>query len=363
MPKDFCTKIMKRTSGRFWGWAVVSSWAVVLSGCGGGSGGGVGVPISSSARTLAGASASGTTDGALAVARFSNPVNVAVDNVGNVYVCDFDNDRVRKISTAGVVSTLVNQANFQRPFGITLAPDGSLYVQTDANDSGSRDGTTGTVWKVNLAGGGATVVARNLGRPRGLAALSNTQIVLVDLVQDDVRILNPTNGTITPLAGLRGSSGSANGTGNAARFDRPYGPAITSDKKILLADQNNNCLRLVTQAGVVTTFAGTGTAGYKDGTTAEAQFSAPEDVDIDTRGFIYVSDVGNHRIRRISPSGKVQTLAGDGVQGYRDGNGLTAEFYGQEGLAVSKDNSKLVVADGNGGDGSNFNRVRVLDIP
>jgi sugar lactone lactonase YvrE len=313
--------------------------------------------------TIAGSGDAGTTDGEGSVARFNNPVNVAGDNVGNVYVCDFDGNRIRRISTAGVVSTLTVQNNFQRPFGITFTPDGRLFVTTDANDSGARDTTTGTLWQIDVTSGVATVVARNLGRPRGIAALSNTQIVMTDIAQNDVRIIDPTTRVITPLAGptTRGTAGFVNGVGTAARFNSPYGVTVTSTGDILVADQGNNSIRLITPAGVVSTFAGaSGVAGFRNGARNQAQFTAPQDVDIDSRGVIYVSDNGNHRIRRIS-SGFVTSFAGDGVAGFKDGAGKDARFFGQEGLAVNRSGSLIYLADGTGGTtGGSFNRVRRL---
>jgi sugar lactone lactonase YvrE len=166
---------------------------------------------------------------------------------------------------------------------------------------------------------------------------------------------------ITPVAGLRGTPGSSNGVGNAARFNRPYGAAITLDGNILLADQNNHALRLVSPAGNVTTFSG-GTPGYRDGARAQALFNSPQDVDIDSRGVIYVSDNGNHRIRRISTGSNVTTFAGDGAAGFSEGAGTAARFFGQEGLAVKRDGSVVYVADGDNGDDGPFNRVRKLTV-
>jgi sugar lactone lactonase YvrE len=338
-------------------------FGLALAGCGGGGGGSNSV-TDTTVSTVAGSAEAGTTDGEGSVARFNNPVNVAGDNVGNVYVCDFDGNRIRRISTAGVVSTLTVQNNFQRPFGITFTPDGRLFVTTDANDSGARDTTTGTLWQIDVSSGAATVVARNLGRPRGIAAMSDTQIVMTDIAQNDVRIINPTTRVITPLAGPtgpRGASGFVNGTGSAARFNSPYGVTVTSTGDIMVADQGNNAIRLITPAGVVSTFAGaSGVAGFRNGARNQAQFTAPQDVDIDTRGVIYVSDTGNHRIRRIS-SGFVTNFAGDGVAGFNDGKGQDARFFGQEGLAVNRSGSLIYVADGTGGTaGASFNRVRRL---
>jgi len=338
--------------------AVIGS--LVFSGCGG--------STSSSqlfsTTTLAGSGTPGTSDGSGAAAQFNNPVNVTLDSHGTLFVADFDNNRVRKITPLGVVTTIVNQANFSRPFGITCTPDDKLYVQTDANDTGGRDGTTGTIWNVNPNGGTATVVASNLGRPRGLTALPDGRLVLVDLLNNTVRLMNPATAAITDLAGKAGTSGFADGTGEAARFDRPYGPAILPTGEILLADQNNNRLRKVTLAGVVTTYAGTGISGAADGLRLQSTFNHPQDVAVDSNGTVYVSDVDNHLIRRITRTGIVTTIAGGLPAGFANGTGDKARFFGQEGLTVTPDGSTIYVADGTGGtDGLPYQRVRQIAAP
>ncbi|MGH8528867.1 MAG: hypothetical protein ACRETN_03350 [Nevskiales bacterium] len=305
-------------------------------------------------------------DGPHDVARFSNPVNVEVASDGRVYVADFDNDAIRVISTTGVVSTLVRPADvlpltFSRPFGLTIAPDGFLYVQTDGNDVGARDATTGTVWRVDLGTGMATVVARNLGRPRGLQALANGMIAMSDLAHHVVTILNPATGVETLLAGANDTPGFVNAAGPAARFSRPYGLALLPDGSLLVADQDNDRLRQVTLAGVVTTFAGTGVAGTQNGPVATASFNAPQDVAI-AGADTYVADHDNFLIRRIN-AGNVTTQAGNGMQDFADGEGSAASFFGMEGIALNASGSILWIADGNNGNGDPFNRVRRLNVP
>jgi sugar lactone lactonase YvrE len=339
------------------GLMLVGAVLLVGAGC---SGGGSGLTVTVS--TLAGSGTAGTVDGTGAAAQFNNPVNVARGPDGRLYVCDFDNNRVRRVTRAGVVTTLVNQAGFERPFGIIFTPDGRLFVQTDADDTGARDATTGTIWSLNLTTGAATVAVRDIGRPRGLAALADNRIVLMDLVAATVRILNPETTAITDLAGQAGSTGFADATGAAARFDRPYGGARMPDGSILLADQNNNRLRRVTLAGVVTTFAGDGTAGSLDGPRLTARFDHPQDVAIDDAGIIYVADTAGKRIRRISTGGSVTTIAGDGTAGFRDGAGLSAEFFGLEGFDVAPFGGELYVADGTGGEDNPHHRVRLVTM-
>lgn len=329
---------------------------LALAGCNGGTSSG-GNSSRGTVTTVTGAADSGNTDGTLVLSRFNNPVNVAVDTTSNIFVADFDNNRIRRIGTDGNVTTIVNQANFTRPFGMAFTPDGRLFVQTDSNDLGGDDNTTGTIWIVDIAAKQANVVARNLGRPRGIAALNNTQLVLSDVEHHDVRLLDLNSGIPLALAGQRDTPGFANGQGNAARFDRPYGVAITSGGSIIVADQNNDRIRLITAGGQVVTLAGS-VPGYRDGNLQQALFNNPQDVDIDVSGNIYISDNGNHRIRFFSNQGAVSTIAGNSTAGFADGSGAQASFFGQEGIALSRDGLSLFVADGNSGNGGNFNRIR-----
>lgn len=332
---------------------------LVLTGCGGGGSVPGGVQLGQT-KTVAGSGTAGTADGPVATALFNNPVNVEIDGAGNLFVADFDNNRIRRISN-GVVDTIVNQANFQTPFGLAFLPGGRLFVTTDTNDTGANTNVSGTLWEVNIAAKTATVVARNLGRPRGIVALNANQLVLSDVNQHDIRLINVNTSVITPVAGSRGTPGFVNGTGAAARFNRPYGVAINSAGNIVLADAGNHALRVVTPAGVVTTLTGTGAAGFRDGALDQAIFNGPQDVDIDAQGFIYVADNFNNRVRRIR-NGIVETISGSGAAGFREGAGAQATFYGLEGIVLSPNETTLFVADGNGGSGQPFHRVRSLHV-
>lgn len=309
-----------------------------------------------------GSSTEGTNDGNASTARFSNPVNVTVDPSGNVYVADYDSGRIRRIDTAGNVSTLTNQANFADPFGLTISQGGQLIVGTDADDTGNKSDTSGTIWSVDVQTGVPTVLVSNLGRPRGLCTLADGRIAVSDLKMNTVSILDLTNNQLTSLAGNPLQSGFVNGTGTGALFARPYGLSQQSDGSLLVIDQTNNCIRRVTLSGVVTTFAGTGTAGSTNGPVATATFNGPEGIATAPDGTIYVADTTGHYIRRIS-GGQVFTEAGNGKQGFVDGAAGSDEFYGLEGLALTLNGSILWVADGNGGDGSAHNRVRRLRVP
>lgn len=332
------------------------SSAVLLAGCGG-SGGSSTQPFV----RVWGSANSGSTNGGPTTATFDNPANIAVGPDGSVYVADYDSSLIRKIDTAGTVSTLVNQVNFVAPFGLAVTSSGTLYVETDGNDSGAKDDTTGTIWKIDTTTGSTTVVARNVGRPRGLLPLSDGRLVMSDLVQNVLEFLDPSTGQITPLAGSANQAGFVNATGTSARFSRPYGMALASDGSILVADQTNNCIRDVTLAGAVTTYSGTGVAGSKNGVIGSATFNGPQGVAV-TGGTVYVADTLGHLVRRIS-GGQVTTEAGDGRAGFVDSTGTTAEFYGLEGISLTPNGKVLWISDGNEGDGSAHNRVRRLKVP
>ena len=299
-------------------------------------------------------------------ARFSNPVNVEVATDGTVYVADYDNDAIRKISPNGQVTTIIQQNSFQRPFGLTLSNDGTqLFVETDGNDLGQRNATTGTIWRLNLATVGASpeVLVRNIGRPRGLLSLPDGRIALSDMAHNVMSIFNPSTKVITPLAGQVDQAGFVNGTGAAARLNRPYGLALAADGALLVADQNNNSIRKVTLDGVVTTLTGQGPtqAGHVNGNLATATFNAPQDIAVNGNK-IYVADHNNHLIRLINQD-QVSTVVGNGVAGFVDAEGTAASFFGVEGFAITGDGRNLWLADGNNGDGDPFNRVRRLAAP
>jgi hypothetical protein len=144
-------------------------------------------------------------------------------------------------------------------------------------------------------------------------------------------ILNAQN-IVSTYAG-NGTPGFLNGDTATARFRSPFGLCADGNGNIYIADAGNNCIRMISAAGVVTTIAGTGTAGYQDGPAATAMFNSPSDLCIDVNGNIYVSDFQNQRIRKIS-SGMVTTVAGSGTAGYFDAFDTVAQFNYPRGICV-----------------------------
>ncbi len=309
--------------------------------------------------TLAGCEDQGAVDGARAVARFANPVNVVIASSTVTYVADFDNNRIRAVELGGATRTLVSRPEFRVPFGLALAPNGTLYVETDDNDAGVHSEQSGTVWRVDPNTGTATVIARDLGRPRGLAVLPDGRIAMADHRHHVLSILDPDTGAVTPLAGAVDQLGYANATGANARFGQPYDLVVLPGGDLVVTELENRRLRRVTLAGVVTDFAGTGADGNVDGPVATATFAGPQGLAI-SGSTLYVTDIKSHNVRRID-DGVVTTIAGDGTAGWADTDApLTAKFYGLEGIDVRGD--RLVAADGNIGDGMAFNRLRTIDL-
>lgn len=289
-------------------------------------------------KTLAGDGVAGFADGASA--RFNALHGVAADLQGNVYTVDWNNQRVRKISPTGVVSTLAgngtaghtegigNQATFNGPCGVACDAAGNLYV-ADHNNNCIRkvlpDGTVST-----LAGSGipgwqdASGTSAMFNLPTGVAVDALGNVYVADKGNQRIRKITAA-GVVTTLAG-NGTAGFSEGTGSQAKFDRPEGVTVDPQGNVYVADWNNQRVRKINTSNVVTTFAGNGTAGYADGTGSQATFNGPDGVGVDLDGNIYVADRYNNRIRKITPSGVVSTLAGTGATGLSDGTGALASF-------------------------------------
>ena len=257
--------------------------------------------------TLAGSGAfgfNGFADGTGTEAKFHYPSGVAVDSAGTVYVADYNNHRIRKISPSGVVSTLAGSGAF-----------------------GFADGT-GTEAKFD--------------QPTGVAVDSAGNVYVADTWNSRIRKISP-SGEVSTLAGS-GAFGFADGTGTAAKFNYPFGVAVDSSGNVYVADMWNNRIRKITPSGVVSTLAGSGVFGFADGAGTAAKFNEPTGVAVDSAGNVYVADMGNNRIRKITPSGEVSTLAGSGAFGFADGTGTEAKFHYPFGVAVDS-SSNVYVAD------------------
>lgn len=295
---------------------------------------------------------SGTTDATGATARFSRPTQL-VPLGDSLYVTDRQNHTVRKIvRSTGVVTTVAGSAGnygttdgtgtaarFRNPDGI--ATDGTyLYIADSSNHSIRRlDPSTGAVITIAGTAGSSgstngTGTSASLHTPTGLAA-DTVNLFIADFGNHAIRKYVLASGEVTTLAGSVGASGSTNGTGTAAKFSSPYA-LLLDGTSLFVAEIANHAIRLIsTDTGVVETFAGeAGTAAaFQDGTGTGARFNAPSGLVL-VNGSIYVSDNGNHSIRRIVRATKeVITIVGNpSDRTDRDGALEDAAIYAPIGL-------------------------------
>jgi sugar lactone lactonase YvrE len=302
--------------------------------------------------TLAGTALStGTADGSGGSARFNHPSDLVADSGGNVYVTDTDNHTIRKITSAGAVTTLAglarssgnmegtgSAARFNSPTGITVDGSGNLYVADTDNNSIRRVTTAGAV----------STLATGFNHPSDVTADGSGNLFVADAGNNTIRRITISTGAVSLVAGLAGSAGSADGTGNAARFSSPEGVAVDSSGNLYVADTNNQTIRKISPAGVVSTLAGlAGFSGSSDGTGSAARFQNPLDLAVDGSGNILVADTDNHTIRKISPTGMTGTEAGQaGVSGSADGTGSAARFFYPAGVTADSAGN-VYVADTN----------------
>jgi len=248
-----------------------------------------------------------STDGVTSIASFANPSGIASDSLGNLFVADATSHKIRKISTVGIVST--------------FAGSGSM---------GAIDGF-GT--------------SASFYTPRGIAVDGQGNVLVADTYNNKIRKIAK-DGLVSTLAGS-GSVGNANGQGTSASFNFPMGLAVDTSGTVYVADKNNNRICKITATGMVSTLAGSGLQGTVDGTVNDASFNQPSGVAVDAMGNVYVADYGNHKIRKISTTGNVSTLAGNSYYGQSDGTGSSASFYYPIGIAVDKTGTLFVAEYGN----------------
>jgi hypothetical protein len=309
---------------------------------------------------LAGMMYTNWVDGTGTDARFNEPSGVAVDGAGNLYVADTENGAIREVSPVGtnwVVSTISGQAGntnfnggtgtnalFYLPTGVTVDSAGNVYVAN--GDSTIRKVTpVGTNWVVTSLAGQAgnpgsadgTGINAQFNYPQGVAADSAGDVYVADTDNNAIRKVTSA-GLVTTVAGLASSKGRADGTGSNARFDQPFGVAADSAGDVYVADTDNNTIREITSAGVVSTIAGlAGVQGSADGVGTDALFYWPYGVAADSAGNVYVADTGNNTIRKVTPAGVVTTLAGlAGNPGSADGTNSAARFNMPTGVAVDR---------------------------
>lgn len=314
--------------------------------------------------TLAGwPGSSGGADGTGRAARFSGDGGIRTDANGNIYVSDSSTYTIRKVTPAGVVTTVAGisgklgstdgpaaTALFAGVGGVAIDTSGNIYVADSGNYTirkitpGGMVSTLAGVAGSRGSSDGAGSAARFYD-PQNLAVDRAGNIYVADGMADVIREITPA-GVVTTLAGTPGTTGSADGTAGAASFNDPTGIVVDVTGNIYVADYGNDTVRKIAPGAIVTTIAGSPlTPGSADGTGSAANFNGPAGVGVDGSGNVYVADAGNETIRVISPSGFVTTVAGQaGVADSADGLATNARFNTPGDVSV--DNSGIVyVAD------------------
>jgi len=319
-------------------------------------------------------------DGSTAItADIANPYSTVVDASGNVYIADRVNNRIRKVNTAGIISTyagngvagfsgdggLATNANLQNPQGIAIDAAGNLYIADKSNHRIRKVNTSGIISTIagtgtgGFSGDGGLATSANLQNPFSVAVDASGNVYIADASNSRIRKVN-TTGIISTYAGNGSFGFSGDGAAAiAAQLDAPTGVAIDGSNNLYIADQSNNRIRKVNVAGDISTFAGTGVSGFSGdgGTATSAKLFNPIGVAVDASSNVYIADLDNNRIRKINTLGDISTIAGTGVAGFSGDGGLAinAKLNLPTGVSIDASGS-LYIAD------QSNHRIRKIEL-
>ncbi|MCS7338581.1 MAG: NHL repeat-containing protein, partial [Verrucomicrobiae bacterium] len=323
--------------------------------------------------TLAGTpGVSGTNDGFGSSALFSGPAGLALDGAGNIYVADMENHTIRRLTPVGtnwLVTTIAGtpgaygtndgvgpQASFYSPSGVCIDNSGTIYVADAYNHTIRKIVQQNTNWVVTTFAGIPAVAGTNDGPgaaaqfngPADVAVDTAGNVYVADTFNHAIRKISAA-GSVTTLAGLKGVSGTNDGTGTAARFSSPAGVCLDGAGNLVVADTGNHTIRRIAANGVVSTIAGAATMfGFADGTNTTARLFWPHGLCLGAGGAVIVADHGNHAVRMLTQTQagwSVTTIAGRGeASGTNDGQGVLARFRQPHGIAITA-SGELIVAD------------------
>jgi sugar lactone lactonase YvrE len=336
--------------------------------------GALGVSGSDTITTIAGSGVQGFSgDGGPAVgAQLYAPEGVAVDGARNVYIADAgNNNRVRKVSPGGTITTIAGggsapgpgwgdggpatSAQLRGPNWVAVDGQGNVYISDffnsrvrKVNPGGTITAFAGTGTQGFSGDGGPATSARLLG-PQGVAVDKQGNVYIVDGNGDRVRKVN-TGGTITTFAGtgIRGFSGDG-GPATSARLNNPEGVAVDGAGNVYIADLQNGRVRKVSPGGTITTLAGGGSAFGDGGPATSARVRSPYGVAVDGQGNVYIADRIDHRVRTVSPGGTISTFAGTGAGGFSGDGGpaTSAQVFAPWGMAVDGQGNVYIGDDQN----------------
>src|SRR5688572_7063130 len=285
--------------------------------------------------------------GSATTAALNHPRGIAVDGSGLIYIADLDNRRIRRVSPTGTISTFAGNgtagfggdggpaalASFSDVSTVALDAAGNLLVGDASNRRIRRispDATIRTIAGTGIegfSGDGGPATSAMLGRPHDMALDAAGNIFIADSTNHRIRRISA-NGTITTVAGngVQGFSGDG-GPATSASFRFPIGVAVDAFRNIYVADGDNNRVRRINPAGIITTVAGDGIGRFSGdgGPAVNASINVPSDVVVDASGNLYIADGGNNRVRRVDPSGIITTVAGTGTGGFSGDGGAATQ--------------------------------------
>ena len=324
-------------------------------------------------RTVAGSSSFGD-GGAAIIANLNNPTGVAIDGTGNIYIAEYGNNVIRKVNTSGIISTVVGNytqgyggdggaatsANLNDPVGVALDGAGNIYIADQQNNRIRKVSTSGVISTVagngtsGYGGDGGAATSAILNSPSGVAIDRVGNIYIADVENSLIRKVN-TSGVISTVAGngIQGYGGDG-GVATSASLAEPSSVFVDGAGNIYIADRSNDRIRKVSTSGVISTVAGNGTNGYggDGGLATSALLNSPVGIALDGAGNMYIADNGNHVIRKVNANGIISTVAGNNIQG-NDGDGglaTNASMTYPNGVAVDgsgnfyiADNTNLII--------------------
>ena len=300
-------------------------------------------------------------DGGPAVqARLYRPGGVAVDSGGNIFIADTGNHRIRKVDSAGVITT-IDWKRLETPLGVAVDSGGNIYIGNTDNHRIRKVDSAGTITTIagtgesGDGGDGGPAIQATLYYPRGVAVDSTGNLYIADTRNNRIRKVDST-GTITTIAGT--GFGGDGGPANQASISSPRGVAVDGGGNLYIADTENNRIRKVDSTGTITTIVGTGGGGDSGdgGPAGQAKLYYPRGVAVDSGGNLYIADTGNHRIRKVDSTGTITTIAGTGDGGFDGDEGPAKQAWlsGPGGVAVDG-GGNLYIAD------TRNNRIRKVD--
>lgn len=308
--------------------------------------------------------------GAATAAELNVPIGITIDGSGNIYIADFSNNRVRVVNSSGIISTFAGNgtvpfsgdggpataAGVCQPRGVYVDGTGNVYI---ASVNRIRKVNTGGIISTiagcgpgEYTGDGGPATAAELNYPFGMCLDASGNMYIADWGNSCVRLVN-TSGIISTYAGSAGGAGYGGdgGPATAARLFAPAGVALDRAGNLYIADYQNNRVRMVNTAGIISTFAGNGygapyNGGYSGdgGPATSAELSTVVGVTSDGSGNVYISELGE-RIRKVNSSGVISTIAGNGAAGFSGDGGLAvlAELNGPGGVALDASGNIYIV--------------------